>query len=53
MRGILQCAVKPESRPLMGAALAALGRAGGLTNADFEALDQARDHTPAEPRGLE
>jgi len=53
VRDILESAVKPESRLLMGAALSALGREGGLTNEDLEALDQAWDHTPAEPRGLE
>lgn len=48
VREILAIAVKPESRVLLGDALAALGRKIGLTNEDFEILDQVRDKTPAE-----
>lgn len=33
----------------LGEALAALGRKIGLTNEDVDALQQARDKTPAEP----
>lgn len=53
VRDILESAVKPESRLLMGAAMSALGQERGLTNKDFEALEQAWERTPAEPRGLE
>lgn len=53
VREILANAVKPESRVCMGEALAALGRAIGLTNADFEVFDQVRDKTPAKPLGFE
>jgi plasmid stability protein len=53
VREILERAVKPEVRLKMGAALAALGRQAGLTNEDFDSLEQARDRTPAEPRGME
>ena len=48
VREILAIAVKPESRVLLGDALAALGRKIGLRNEDFEILDQVRDKTPAE-----
>lgn len=53
VREILAIAVKPEARVRMGDALAALGRTIGLTNADFEVFNQARDQTPAEPLRLE
>ena len=53
VRDILESAVKPSSRLLMGEALAALGRKIGLTNADFEVFDRVRDTTPAEPPGFE
>lgn len=48
VREILATAVKPESRVLLGDALAALGRKIGLTNRDFEVFEQVRDKTPAE-----
>jgi len=53
VREILALAVKPESRILMGDALAALGRNVGLTNQDFEVFNQVRDKTAAEPLSLE
>ncbi|SFV11216.1 FitA-like ribbon-helix-helix domain-containing protein [Pseudoduganella namucuonensis] len=53
VREILALAVKPEARVRMGDALAALGRQVGLTNADFEGLEQTGDKTPAEPLRLE
>ncbi|MBB4211877.1 plasmid stability protein [Rhodothalassium salexigens DSM 2132] len=49
MRAILEAAVRPAERLRLGSALSALSREAGLTNADFEALDQARDKTPATP----
>lgn len=52
VREILAVAVKPEARVRLGDALAELGRKAGLTNEDFEALEQARDKTPAEPLRL-
>ena len=48
VREILAIAVKPESRVRLGEALSALGRNVGLTNEDFEVIQQARDKTPAE-----
>jgi plasmid stability protein len=52
VREILASAVKPNSRVLLGDALASLGRDIGLKNEDFEVLEQVRDKTPAEPPGL-
>ena len=57
MRAILEAAVRPEGRLLLGTALSAASRELGLTNADIEALeqslDQVRDRRPAEPMGFE
>lgn len=53
MRDILEAAVRPANRIRIGSALAALSRDAGLTNADFEALDQTRDRTPANPMSFE
>ena len=53
VREIIAAAVKPESRVRLGEALAALGREIGLTNEDFEILEQVRDKTPAEPLSFE
>ncbi|MDG5487773.1 hypothetical protein NYR55_03925 [Sphingomonas sp. BGYR3] len=53
MRDILEAAVRPANRIRIGSALSALSRDAGLTNADFEALEQTRDQTPAKPMGFE
>jgi plasmid stability protein len=53
MRAILEAAVLPHGRVLLGEALAEASRDLGLTNADIDALDQARDRRPAEPLTLE
>lgn len=53
VREILAAAVKPDTRVRLGDALAALGQAAGLTNEDYEILDQVRDKTPAEPLRFE
>lgn len=53
MRSILEAAVCPANRLRIGSALSALCRKAGLTNADFEALEQARDRTPAVPMSFE
>jgi plasmid stability protein len=54
VREILASAVKPETRVRIGDALAALGRTLGLTNEDFEILEErVRDKTPAEPLKFE
>jgi plasmid stability protein len=53
VREILAVAVKPESRILLGDALAALSHKIGLTNEDIEVLQLVRDKTPAEPLSFE
>lgn len=57
MRAILEAAVRPEGRLLLGTALSDASRKMGLTNADIEALEQTlekvRDRRPAEPMTLE
>ncbi len=53
VRAILEEVTRPETRLLMGDALAALGRKVGLTNEDFAVFDQIRDKTPAEPMKFE
>jgi len=53
IRDILEDAVRPANRLRIGSAMAALSREAGLTNADFEALEQARDRTPAVPMSFE
>ena len=49
MRAILEAAVRPEGRLLLGTALSEIGKKYDLTNADIEALEQVRDTRPAEP----
>ena len=49
MRAILEDAVRPANRLRLGTALAEMSRKIGLTNADVEALEQARDRVPARP----
>ncbi|MCB8839371.1 plasmid stabilization protein [Aurantimonas sp. VKM B-3413] len=53
IREILESAVRPAERLRLGSALSALSRKAGLTNADFEALKQDRDKTPATPMSFE
>ena len=53
IRDILEEAVRPANRLRIGSAMAALSREAGLTNADFEALEQSRDRTPAVPMSFE
>ena len=54
---ILEAAALPEGRLRLGTALSEIGRKSGLTNADFEAfqqaLEQVRDKRPAEPMKFE
>ena len=53
MRHILETAVRPDNRLLLGSALAESSRRLGVTNADVDALDQARDKAPAKPMSFE
>ena len=49
MRAILENTVKPPQDLRMGEAMSRIGQRWGLTNDDLDALDQARQRTPAEP----
>jgi plasmid stability protein len=53
IRAILESAVRPADRLRLGAALAAMSRKLGVTNADIEALEKARNTEPAEPLRFE
>lgn len=53
MRDILEAAVRPANRIRIGSALSAVSREAGLTNADFEGLENTRDRTPANPMSFE
>lgn len=53
IRAILEAAVRPTDRLRIGTAISALSRDAGLTNADIEALEQARDKAPAAPMSFE
>jgi plasmid stability protein len=53
MRDILEAAVRPVDRLRLGSALAEMSRKIGLTNADVDALERARDIEPAEPLRFE
>jgi plasmid stability protein len=50
MRAILETAVRPDTRLRLGSALAERSRKLGLVDEDVEALETARDRTPAAPR---
>jgi antitoxin FitA len=49
MRAILEAAVRPEGRVLLGLALQDIGRKHDITHADIEAIERARATRPAEP----
>jgi antitoxin FitA len=49
MRAILEAAVRPEGRLLLGTALQQIGQKYDITNADVEAIELVRDRRPAEP----
>ena len=53
MRAILEAAVRPEGRLRLGTALSEMSRKIGITNADVEALEKARDARPAQPMRFE
>ena len=53
VREILAAAVKPEARVRLGDAITALAQTAGLTGEDVEALERAKDKTPAEPLKFE
>jgi plasmid stability protein len=53
MRHILESVVRPAERLRLGSALSALSRKAGLSNADFDTLEQVGDKTPATPMSFE
>lgn len=53
IRDLLERAVKPKNRVRMGDALASLCRRLELTDEDFDAIERARDKTPAQPHGFQ
>src|SRR4051794_21168680 len=53
MRVFREAAVPPAGRLRLGSAMSALSRDAGLTNADFEAVEQDHDRTPAAPMNFE
>jgi len=53
VRAILESTVKPPPPIRMGEAMSRIGQRWGLTNDDLDALDQARQHIPAEPIRIE
>lgn len=53
VREILAMVVKPAERVRLGDAIAALSSEIGLSNEDFEVLQQAGDKTPAAPLKFE
>ena len=52
-RAVLRAAVLPANRIRIGSPLSALSRDTGLTKADFKALEQDRDRSPAKPMRFE
>ncbi|MFC0220376.1 plasmid stability protein [Pseudochelatococcus lubricantis] len=53
MRDILERSVLPADRLRIGSTLVALSREAGLTNADFEALEQISDQQSTTPMDFE
>jgi plasmid stability protein len=54
VRRILEQAARPEGRLKFGSMLVSIARdAGGLTDAEAEAINQQRDKTPSEPMSFE
>ncbi len=53
IRDILETAVRPANRLHLGSALVEISREAGLTNLDFELLEQILDRKPATPMNFE
>jgi plasmid stability protein len=53
IRDILETAVRPAERVMLGSLLASIGREAGLSNTDVDNLQLVRDKTPAEPMSFE
>jgi antitoxin FitA len=53
MRDILESVAMPKERVKLGTALRAISKENGLTDEEFEAFQQTRDRTPAQPMTFE
>ena len=53
IRAILEDAVRPEGRVKLGSLLSGIARRAGVNDEDVDALEQARDKSPAEPPSFE
>lgn len=53
VREILERAVKPEGRVMLGSLLASAGRQARLDDDEFSMLEGIRDRSPAKPPGFE
>ena len=53
IRDILEITTRPPERLRMGTALAELGQRIGLTDDDWNAIQQMRDRTPVKPVSFE
>jgi len=53
IRAILEDAVRPEGRVKLGSLLSGIARQAGVENEDVDALERARDKSPAGPLRFE
>lgn len=53
IRAILEDAVRPEGRVKLGSLLSGIARQAGVENEDVDALERARDKSPADPLRFE
>ena len=53
IRAILENAVRPEGRVRLGSLLSDIARRAGVQDEEVDALEQARDKSPAEPLRFE
>lgn len=53
IRDIIEAAVRPSERVMLGSLLAAIGRDAELSNSDVEFLQRSRDEAPTEPMTFE
>jgi len=53
IRDILEATTRPPERLRIGTALAELGKRIGLTDEQWDAIEQTRDRTPVKPMSFE
>ncbi|QCL97414.1 FitA-like ribbon-helix-helix domain-containing protein [Agrobacterium tumefaciens] len=53
IRDIIEAAVRPPERIMLGSLLTAIGCDAELSDSDVDALQKSRDKTPAEPMTFE